>query len=111
MKKLSKAAQIRAEVVQGTPPAIIAKKLKVPISTVYTARWKMKSAKKGKKIPLAVDETKVKVHPALLKSLNKPIDNPYIDDIVEVRRQIDDLLVIENYLRTRADQVAQNGYR
>lgn len=111
MKKLSKAAQVRAAVREGLTPAEISKKLKVPLSTVYTTRWKMKTAKKGKEIPLAVDETKVKVHPALLKSLNKPIDNPYIDDIVEVRRQIDDLLVIENYLRTRADQVAQNGYR
>jgi hypothetical protein len=101
MKKVSKAAQIRAEIAQGTAPSVIAKKLKVPISTVYTARWKMKNTK----------QPKVKISPVILKKLNTPIDNPYIDDIVEVRRQIDDLLVIENYLRTRADQVAQNGYR
>jgi hypothetical protein len=109
MKKLSKAAQVREAVEQGLAPAVIAKKLKVPLSTVYTTRWKMKTAKKGKKVPLAIDETKVKVNSMLLKKIS--INNPYLDDVMEIRRQIDDLLVIENYLRTRADQVTQNEHR
>ena len=47
MKTKSKAAKIREAIAAGEKPADVAKRLRVPVSTVYTTRWKMK--KEGSK--------------------------------------------------------------
>ena len=98
----SKAAKIREMVKQAVPPKDIAAKLKVPISTVYTVRWKMKKTKPTAEVQTKVkqmlDRTKPKAkeiqrHNELLEYLMK--------EMQETNKLISDAEAIRTYLTVR----------
>lgn len=98
----SKAAKIRDMVMQEIPPKDIAAKLKVPISTVYTVRWKMKKTKPTAEVQTKVkqmlDRTKPKAkeiqrHNELLEYLMK--------EMQETNKLISDAEAIRTYLAVR----------
>lgn len=98
----SKAAKIRDMVMQEIPPKDIAAKLKVPISTVYTVRWKMKKTK-----PTAEVQTKVKQMLDRTKPKAKEIQRHnelleyLIEEMEETNRLINDATAIRTYLAVR----------
>ena len=124
MKTKSKSAQIREAVKAGKKPGDIAKELKVPVSRVYNEKYKMNKETKKK---VVLRESEVKVAKALkipletyakekLRMEQEELKNPepsfeqqlYIDDLMEIRRQIDNLQVIEAFLQVRVQQMEQN---
>lgn len=99
----SKAAKIREMVTQEVPPKDIAAKLKVPISTVYTVRWKMKKANKVSDHIAAKSKTKSPAIKAKAKELNR--HNELLDylmgEMQETNRLISDATAIRTYLAVR----------
>ena len=102
MKTKSQAAKIRELLMKETPPKEIAEQLKVPISTVYTVRWKMKKAK-----PTAEVQTKVKQMLDRTKPKAKEIQRHnelleyLIEEMEETNRLISDATAIRTYLAVR----------
>lgn len=115
---------IRKAIEAGEKPKDIAKRLKAAISTVYTVKWKMNKEAKNKisitkseadlakklNIPLEVyARQKLKMEQEEIKKPIPSIEQElYIDDLMEIRRQIDNLRVIESFLQTRIQQMEQN---
>ena len=100
MKTKSQATKIRELLMKETPPKEIAEQLKVPISTVYTVRWKMKKAK-----PTAEAKTKIKqlLDRAKSKELNRhnELINYLIKEMEETNKLISDAEAIRTYLTVR----------
>jgi hypothetical protein len=94
----SKAAKIRELVMQELPPKDIAAKLKVPVSTVYTTRWKLKKTK---------PTTQVKASSPAIKAKAKEINrhNELLDylmkEMQETNKLISDAEAIRTYLAVR----------
>ena len=100
--KMSNAAKIRAALAVGDKPKNISQRLKVPISTVYTLKWKMKNGKVAKrKVPFVVDQIKA------IKST--PLADFIREELASVERQIDNLHTIASFLAVRLRQMEQNG--
>lgn len=100
MKTKSQAAKIRELLMKETPPKEIAEQLKVPISTVYTVRWKMKKAK-----PTAEAKTKIKqlLDRTKSKELNRHNEllSYLMQEMEETNRLISDATAIRTYLAVR----------
>lgn len=104
---MTKAAQIRKALGAGELPKDIAKKLKVTVARVYNERWKLakkknvgaKSARGGRPKKVVLNQQQANI------AKDQDI---YIDDLMEIRRQIDDLRVIEAFLQVRIQQLGQN---
>ena len=98
----SKASKIRELLMKELPAKDIAAKLNVPISTVYTTRWKMKKTK-----PTAEVQTKVKQMLDRTKPKAKEIQrhNELLDylmaEMQETNRLISDATAIRTYLAVR----------
>lgn len=98
--KTSKTDKIRAALEVGESVKDIAAKFKIKPQTVYTMRWKMNQASKKR----------VVVKKAEAPVVDYPIEmGAYIDDLMEIRRQIDSLHTIEAFLQIRIDQMKQNA--
>lgn len=98
MKTKSQAAKIRELLVKNVAPKEIAEQLKVPISTVYTVRWKMKKTKPTPQIkassPAIKSKTKeINRHNELLEYL--------MEEMQETNRLINDATAIRTYLAVR----------
>ena len=124
MKRNTRAAKIRAAIEAGESVKDIAARFKLKPQTVYTLRWKMKQESKkrvvvtraevdvAKKLGIPI-ETYAKEKLKLEQS-PPPVQYPvemesYIDDLMEIRRQINDLHVIEAFLQVRVEQMKQNA--
>ncbi len=101
MKPSTRANKVRAAIQAGESVKAIAARFKLKPQTVYTMRWKMNKA------PL---EKRVVVKKAEVPAMDYPIEmEAYIKDIMEIRRQINNLHVIEAFLQIRIDQMKQNA--
>lgn len=96
----SKAEKIRELVMKEVPAKEIAAKLKVPISTVYTTKWKMKNTKPTPQVKATIkkelDKAKsrdVARHNDLVSYLMKELET--------TRKLISDAQAIETYLLVR----------
>ena len=122
--KMSRADKVRAAIEAGEPVKDIAARFKLKPQTVYTMRWKMNQESKkrvvvtraevdvAKKLGIPI-ETYAKEKLKLEQS-PPPVQYPvemesYIDDLMEIRRQIDSLHTIEAFLQIRIDQMKQNA--
>ena len=98
----TKAAKIRELLMKELPAKDIAAKLNVPISTVYTTRWKMKNTK-----PTAEGQAKVKRILDRAKPTPKEVvrQNELLDylmaEMQETNRLISDATAIRTYLAVR----------
>ena len=99
--KTSRAAKVRAALEAGESVKDIAAKFKIKPQTVYTMRWKMNKATPEKRVVVKKAEAPVVDYPIEMGA--------YIDDLMEVRRQIDNLNVIEAFLQVRIEQMKQNA--
>ena len=129
MKTKSKSAQIREAIKTGSKPQAIANRLGVPVNYVYNEKYKMKKeAKKvGRRKKVVLRESEVQIAKALkipletyakekLKMEQEENKNSeisleqeiYIDDLMEIRKQINNLQVIEAFLQVRIQQMGQN---
>lgn len=128
MKTKSKAAKIREAIAAGEKPADVAKRLRVPVSTVYTTRWKMKKegskrvviskaeAHVAKKLGVTYEEYAKEKLKLQQQTETQKVENnlpleyeAYMQDLLEIRRQIDNLHTIEAFLQIRVDQMRQNA--
>ena len=124
MKRNTRAAKVRAAIEAGESVKDIAARFKLKPQTVYTLRWKMNQESKkrvvvtraevdvAKKLGIPI-ETYAKEKLKLEQS-PPPVQYPvemesYIDDLMEIRRQINDLHVIEAFLQVRVEQMKQNA--
>ena len=98
--KTSKTDKIRAAREAGESVKDIAAKFKIKPQTVYTMRWKKNQASK-KRVVVKKAEAPVANYPIEMEA--------YIDDLMEIRRQIDSLHTIEAFLQIRIDQMKQNA--
>ena len=98
--KTSKTDKIRAALEAGESVKDIAAKFKVKPQTVYTMRWKM-NQESNKRVVVKKAEAPVANYPIEMEA--------YIDDLMEIRRQIDSLHTIEAFLQIRIDQMKQNA--
>lgn len=127
MKKVSKAAKIREAISANEKPRDIAKRLKVPVSAVYTEGWKLrKEAKKkvtvnrteamlAKKVGISIEqyaEQKMLAANSKIVFEHKPVD-PALeflrDELASVERQIDTLNTVASFLTIRLRQMEQNN--
>ena len=77
---ISKSSVVRDMTIAGKSPKEISKSLNVPLSTVYTVRWKMKNDKKRRynlsklkpNVPLVVDQTNVVVDKTVSRKIGRP---------------------------------------
>lgn len=77
---ISKSSVVRDMTIAGKSPKEISKSLNVPLSTVYTVRWKMKNDKKRRynlsklkpNVPLVVDQTNVVVGKTVSRKIGRP---------------------------------------
>ena len=120
MKTKSKSAQIREAIKTGSKPKAIANRLGVPVNYVYNEKYKMKKATPKKRVVVTKTEANI------AKKLNIPLEayakeklkleenkklEPtieqqfYIDELMEIRKQISDLEVIEEFLKMRIKQM------
>lgn len=99
----SKAAKIREMVTQEVPPKDIAAKLKVPMSTVYTTRWKMKKANQVSDHIAAKSKAKSPAIKAKAKEIQR--HNELLDYLIkemqETNKLISDAEAIRTYLSVR----------
>ena len=101
--KMSNAAKIRAALAAGDGAKNISQRLKVPISTVYTLKWKMKNGKKvTRKVPFVIDT----IEP-IKKST--PLADFIGEEIKALDYDIDRLQNIRAFLSLRQQQLGQNG--
>lgn len=98
--KTSRAAKVRAALEAGESVKDIAARFKLKPQTVYTLRWKMNQESK-KRVVVKKAEVPVVDYPVEMEA--------YIEDIMEIRRQINNLHVIEAFLQIRIDQMKQNA--
>jgi predicted membrane chloride channel (bestrophin family) len=107
MKQTTKAEAIRSAIKAGQTPKEIAKALKVSVATVYTTRWQMRKESKENKATAPKPATpKAKV----VAEVKYPAEmQAYIDDMIEIERQIMDLETIKAFLRIRIGQMEQNA--
>lgn len=99
--KTSKTAKIHAAIRAGESVKDIAAKFKIKPQTVYSIRWQMNKATPEKRVVVKKAEAPVVDYPIEMRT--------YIDDLMEVLRQIDNLNVIEAFLRVRIEQMKQNA--
>ena len=101
--KMSNAAKIRAALAAGDEAKNISQRLKVPISTVYTLKWKMKNGKTAtRKVPFVIDT----IEP-IKKST--PLADFISEEIKTLDYDIDRLQNIRAFLSLRRQQLEQNG--
>ena len=63
-------------------------------------RWKMNKALPVKRVVVKKEEAPVASYPVEMEA--------YAEDLAEIRRQIENLYVIEAFLQVRVDQMKQN---
>lgn len=99
----SKAAKIREMVKQAVPPKDIAAKLNVPVSTVYTTRWKLKKANQVSDHIAAKSKAKSPEVKVKAKELNRHNEllNYLMQEMEETNRLISDATAIRTYLAVR----------
>ena len=122
MKTKSKSAQIREAITAGEASPAIAKRLKVPISYVYNEKYKMKKESPKKRVVLRRAEaeiatklgiplkdyakTKMKMEQEEKQKQTPSIQQQlYIDDLMEINKQIDTLETIASFLKIRIEQM------
>lgn len=122
MKTKSKSAQIREALLSGEASPAIAKQLKVPISYVYNEKYKLKKATPKKRVVLRRAEaeiatklgiplkdyakTKMKMEQEEKQKQTPSIEQQlYIDDLMEIKKQIDTLETIASFLKIRIEQM------
>jgi len=96
----SKAAKIRELVMQELPPKDIAAKLKVPVSTVYTTRWKMKKTKPTPQVKATIKKELGKAKSRDVARHNELLDY-LMKELQETNKLISDAEAIRTYLAVR----------
>ena len=107
MKTKSQAAKIRELVAKNIPPKEIAGQLKVPISTVYTVRWKLKKANKVSDHIAAKSKAKTSAAKAKAKEIkqNNDILGYLLEELQATNQLISDAQAVETYLKVRIKEV------
>jgi uncharacterized protein YaiL (DUF2058 family) len=128
MKTKSKSAKAREALASGMSVKDVATKFKLSTATVYGIRWAVKKASKkrivisrteadlAKKLAIPIEtyakeKLKLQQQTEAQKIENNlpPEYEAYVDDLMEIRRQIDNLHTIEAFLQIRVDQMKQNA--
>lgn len=136
--KMSKSDKIRAAIKAGKSTKEIVENLKVPISSVYTVRWRMKKEAAKKRVVITSDQAflakklgvpleiyarelikakskkvgrpkKVQIPPAPKVSAPTPVRDFVLQEMVNIEHQIDRLNTIRSFLSIRLQQLEQSG--
>lgn len=128
MKTKSKSAKAREALASGMSVKSVAAKFKLSPATVYGIRWAVKKASKkrvvisrteadlAKKLAIPIEtyakeKLKLQQQTEAQKIANNlpPEYEAYMEDLAEIRRQVNNLHTIEAFLQIRVDQMKQNA--